>query len=342
MFKEFFKARQGDFHEFKPILSEIEEEPLNPLGPFIFWVIILFFITAGVWMYFAKTDVVVTARGIVIPDGEEKVVQSLDKGILSKLNVKEGQYVRKGEVLAVIQPAEYEPALELKNLEQDKITANEELKSAKTRLRIVQGDLRRLEKVLDIIEKSRYDAAMKEAVSLKHQINGLNAELARIENKKIQIEKQRQVLKSPVNGFTGQVFVHTEGAVVSPAEKVLTVVPDGVKLKVKAKILNRDAGFVKERMNAVIKLDAYEFQRYGTIKGKVDTVSPNSTDDKDLGPVYEIYITLEDEYIKTENGKERIKPGPTVTNEINIGKRRVIEFFIYPIIKHLDESIKLR
>ena len=77
-------------------------------------------------MYFAKTDVVITTRGIIIPDGEEKIVQSLDKGVLSKLNIKEGQYVRKDDVLAVIQPAEYEPAFELKNLEQDEISTKEE------------------------------------------------------------------------------------------------------------------------------------------------------------------------------------------------------------------------
>ncbi len=229
MFKKLFAFKNEDYNEFKPVLSEIEEEPLNPLGPFIFWIIIFFFITAAGWMYFAKTDVIITTRGIIIPDGEEKIVQSLDKGVLSKLNIKEGQYVRKNDVLAVIQPAEYEPAFELKNLEQDEISTKEELLSAATRLKIVRKDLKRLRSVLDIIEKSKYNETSKEEIALKHQINGLNAALAQIQNRRRQIEKQKQILKSPANGYIGQIFIHTEGAVVNPAEKIATVVPDGVK-----------------------------------------------------------------------------------------------------------------
>ncbi|MCX4275090.1 MAG: HlyD family efflux transporter periplasmic adaptor subunit [Candidatus Gastranaerophilales bacterium] len=342
MFKKLFAFKNEDYNEFKPVLSEIEEEPLNPLGPFIFWIIIFFFITAAGWMYFAKTDVIITTRGIIIPDGEEKIVQSLNKGVLSKLNIKEGQYVRKDDVLAVIQPAEYEPAFELKNLEQDEISTKEELLSAATRLKIVRKDLKRLRSVLDIIEKSKYNETLKEEIALKHQINGLNAALAQIQNRRRQIEKQKQILKSPANGYIGQIFIHTEGAVVNPAEKIATVVPDGVKLKIKAKVLNRDIGFVKKGADVSIKLDAYEFQKFGTLKGKVDVISPNSIEDKDFGPVYEIYITPHCEYIQLKNGKERIRAGLSTTNEINIGKRRVIEFFIYPAIKYFDESIKLR
>ena len=77
----------GDAHEFRPLLSEIEEKPLNPIGNTIFWLIISFIVITGLWMYLGKVDIVVTARGIIIPSGEEKVIQPLEKGVVSEIKV---------------------------------------------------------------------------------------------------------------------------------------------------------------------------------------------------------------------------------------------------------------
>ena len=106
---EKFFPKQDDSHEFKPILAEIEDAPLNPLGNTMFWVIIIFMVIAGLWMYLGKVDIVVTARGLIIPSGEEKVVQSLEKGVVTTIFVKEGDYVTEGQEVAIVSPAEYEP-----------------------------------------------------------------------------------------------------------------------------------------------------------------------------------------------------------------------------------------
>ena len=70
--------KQDDSHEFKPILAEIEDSPVNPIGNTVFWLIITFMIIVGLWLYIGKVDIVVTARGIIIPTGEEKLIQSLE------------------------------------------------------------------------------------------------------------------------------------------------------------------------------------------------------------------------------------------------------------------------
>ena len=75
-FINLFIPKEEDFHEFKPILAEIEDRPMNPIGPTVFWLVILFMFIAILWLYFGKVDVVVTARGIVIPAGEEKLVET--------------------------------------------------------------------------------------------------------------------------------------------------------------------------------------------------------------------------------------------------------------------------
>jgi len=108
-----------DRHEFKPLLVEIEDRPLNPLGRMLLWTIVAFMVLGGLWLFFAKIDIVVSARGKIIPYGEIKVLQPIETGVISKLLVKEGELVHKGQVLMEIDPSVTETNLESKekNLE---------------------------------------------------------------------------------------------------------------------------------------------------------------------------------------------------------------------------------
>lgn len=331
-----------DAHEFRPLLSEIEEHPLNPLGNVIFWLIISFIVIAGLWAYFGKVDIVVTARGIIIPNGEEKVIQPLEKGVVSEIRVEEGDYVAKGQTLAIVSPAEYEPELELNNLREEEARISEQIASDRTKLSVARDTQSRLNSVRDIIPQARYDESVKESTELSHEINSLYASLNQVRNKRIQLEKQRQILTSPIDGYVNKILVHTIGGVVTPAEKIMTIVPKNAKMVVKAKVLNQDVGFVEENMPVSIKIDTYNFQKYGIINGVVTLVSPNSIQDEKLGDVYEVYIEPKNTTLLVEGKEQSIKFGMTTTNEIKIGKRRIIEFFIYPLIKYMDESIKVR
>ena len=334
--------KADDSHEFKPILAEIEDAPLNPIGNTMFWVIIIFMLIAGLWMYFGKVDIVVTARGIIIPTGEEKLVQSLEKGVLTTLAVKEGEYVTEGQLVAIVSPAEYEPELELNNLREEEARISQQMASDRTKLSIARSEKARLESVRDIIPSSRYDQSAKEVTELSHEIASLGASLAEIRNKRVQIEKQKQYLKSPIEGYVNKILVHTEGGVVQPAEKIMTIVPKDATKVIKAQVLNQDVGFVEKGMPVSIKIDTYNFQKYGILDGVVTVVSPNSIEDEKLGPIYEVYIEPKNTTLLVEGKEQTIKYGMSTTNEIKIGKRRIIEFFIYPLIKYMDESIKVR
>lgn len=340
--KDFLLFSENDGHEFKPVLAEIEENPVNPIGPVIFWIIITFIFAAALWMYFGKVDVVISARGMVIPDGEEKIVQSLEKGVVTDVFVKEGDYVLKDAVLAVISPAEYEPGLELNNLKEEENQLIQQLSQVKTRLSYANDRKQRMQGVLDIIPKTQYDEAAQESAVLSHELMRINASLMGIKNKRIQLEKQKQIIKSPTDGYIGQIFIHTIGGVVTPAEKLMSVVPKDAKLKIKATVMNQDIGFVQVGMPVSIKVDTFDFQKYGLLNGEVTYVSPNSIEDEKQGPIYEVFIKLNNSKLMVEGKEQTVKTGMTTNNEIKIGKRRIIEFFIYPLIKYLDESIKVR
>lgn len=340
--KDFLLYKENDAHEFEPLLAEIEQNPVNPLGPVIFWIVIICIFATALWMYFGKIDVVVTARGIIIPDGEQKIIQSLEKGVVSKIMAKEGEYVEKGQVLTIISPAEHEPGLELNNLREEQAKVYEQIQATKNQLSIASARKVRLSSVADILPQSTYDEVVERTNTLTHELNSLKATYHELTNKKEQIEKQIQIIKAPISGYVNDIKIHTIGGVVTPAQELMSVVPKNCKLAIKAKVMNQDIGFIEKGMDVSIKIDTFNFQKYGILKGKVTTIGANSVQDERLGAIYEVYIDPINTSLVVEGKEQEIKTGMTTTNEINIGKRRIIEFFIYPLIKYLDESIKVR
>ena len=434
---------KDDSHEFKPILSEIEDEPESPLGLFTFWTIVALITVTIAWLIIGKDDIVVTTRGMVIPAGESKVIQPLDTGVISKILVKEGDYVKKGQTLLEIDPSSTDPALESskenhQNLEleisrlnsqaksidmlppapgsgfsvssstqnelysanilslKDQLQMkNEDLKSANEDINTTQSELAnsenllnsatdkltRLNKVIDIVTKDEYTKASDDVKSyttdvekdkfklqqLKYKKLQLNNEIAYIKQnfkseslkdladkqkqetqltsdiKQIEFKSKKQNITSPVEGYVDTLFIHTVGGVVTPAEKLISVTPSNAPLLIKSTVLNEDIGFVKEKMAAQIKIDTYSFQKYGLLKGVVKTVTKNSIiNDPKQGPVYEIYVQPIQQTLMVEGKRERIAPGMTCAAEIKVGKRRIIEFFIYPLIKYFHEGISVR
>ena len=405
--------KMDDSHEFKPLLSEIENRPVNPLGLFMFWTIVALIVFTVLWLFFGKVDVVVTARGMVIPDGEVKIIQPLDIGVISKILVKEGDFIKEGEGLMEIDPSTTEPALasneeNLKNIELEvqrldalatdkpfipdiskydsKLIKNqqnlynatiasiqEKIKTARTERTNYESLLAaseergaRLEKVLDIIAKDEYVEETSKIKSYKAEIKKLNEEIAftresfKSETLKELTEKQKQITQlkadvdqikfrntqqkivSPVDGHVDKIFMHTIGGVVQPAQQLMSITPVDVPLLVKVQVLNKDIGFVKEDMDVKIKLDTFSFQKYGLLKGKVINVSKSSIIDENLGPVYEVFVEPLETKLIVEGKEESISSGMSASAEIKTGNRRIIEFFIYPLIKYLDEGISVQ
>jgi hemolysin D len=137
-------------------------------------------------------------------------------------------------------------------------------------------------------------------------------------------------------------MIHTEGGVVTPAQELLRVVPKSSPLIMKVKVLNKDIGFIKKQMQSAVKIDTFNFQKYGLVEGEVMHISNDAIEDEQLGFVYEVFIKPKQKYMEVEGEKVTISSGMSVTAEVKVGKRRIIEFFIYPLIKYLDEGMSVR
>lgn len=431
-----------DRHEFKPLLVELEDRPTSPLARWLFWIITTIMIVTMAWLYFAKIDVVVSARGKVIPSGEIKVVQPIETGVIKKILVKEGSFVQKDQVVMEIDPSVTETNLaskinnaQLLKIETTRLTAlieekefvtetvhqapskiietqvalyktikqahkqqvklvQEQLLQTKQQLNGLYSDINRINKlyqhtqerekrlslVLDIIARKDYEQAYNQVIDYQEQLNmkkhealGVKAKIAELnqqvklikeeykskllesltqkrkeltlldaEIESIRFQNAKQLIKSPVDGYISKLFIHTEGGVVTPAEKLMMIVPKEAPLLFKATVMNQDIGFVKPDMNVSIKVDTFSFQKYGLLQGKVKHIADDAIEDEKMGPIYEVLIEPQNYFLEYGHEQYAINSGMSITAEMKVGKRRVINFFIYPLIRYLDEGMSVR
>lgn len=161
-------------------------------------------------------------------------------------------------------------------------------------------------------------------------------ELARLKER-----EELSLLRAPVSGLVNSIIVHTIGAVVSPAERLITIVPDDATLEIEAVLENRDIGFVTVGQEAELKLEAFPFTKYGVIAATVSQISPDATLDDQRGAIYAVRFTPD--FDSLEDHKDiHLSPGMRVTAEIKTGKRTVLEFLMTPLLRYRDEAIKER
>ena len=195
----------------------------------------------------------------------------------------------------------------------------------------------RVQSELAVIRESERDKTLAEMADKRNKLNYLLADI-----EKTTYINAKQQLVAPVDGFVNKLLIHTVGGVVSPAEKLIALVPAGSPLIISALVQNKDIGFIAREMEASIKVDTFNFQKYGTLAGRVSHVASDSMEDKELGLVYEVYVEPRETSLLVEGVSTPISTGMSVSAEIKVGKRRIIEFFIYPLIKYLDEGISVR
>ncbi|WP_456623307.1 MULTISPECIES: HlyD family type I secretion periplasmic adaptor subunit [unclassified Bradyrhizobium] len=191
------------------------------------------------------------------------------------------------------------------------------------------------------------------------KVDELSQDLIKAERK-----ASEQVLRAPIEGTVQQLAVHTVGGVVTPAQQLMLVVPIDSKLEAEAMISNRDVGFVREGQAAEVKIDTFNFTRYGLIDGKVVGVSRDAIiRDKPPDPssrgkaggalsessepagqelLYSARIALDRTEMDIDGRTVALAPGMAVTVEIKTGTRRLIEYVMSPLLRYRHESLRER
>lgn len=151
-----------------------------------------------------------------------------------------------------------------------------------------------------------------------------------------------QTLRAPVDGVVQQLGVNTVGGVVTQAQTLAVVVPADAGVEVEAMVLNRDIGFLHPGQRAVVKVETFNFTRYGSLEGKLASVSRDAVEDKALGLAYPVRIDLADTTLMVDGRSVPVSPGMAVTVEVKTGERRIIDYIFAPMLKYRDESLRER
>ncbi|MDF2445815.1 MAG: hemolysin secretion protein [Moraxellaceae bacterium] len=162
------------------------------------------------------------------------------------------------------------------------------------------------------------------------------------EGVKLQSRSDLLELRAPVDGTVQQLAVHTEGGVVTEAQPLLVIVPANERLEIDAMVENKDIGFINKGQQAEVKVEAFPFTRYGILHGKVTNVSLDAVADEKRGLLYQTRVGMDQAWIAVEGKRVPLVPGMSVTVEIKTGRRRVIDYFLSPVLQHGSESVRER
>ena len=197
-----------------------------------------------------------------------------------------------------------------------------------------------------------------ELAKAEQKANGLTQDLIKAEQK-----TRLQLLTAPEDGVVQQLAIHTVGGVVTPAQSLLVVVPTDSRLEIEAMVSNRDIGFVHAGQEAEIKIDTFNFTRYGLLHGQVLTVSQDAvirdrkqdrSDDRGFGAQndssepkgqelnYTARISLDRTRMEIDGRMVNLSPGMAVTVEIKTGSRSILSYLLSPLLRYRQETFHER
>jgi hemolysin D len=180
----------------------------------------------------------------------------------------------------------------------------------------------------------RYKLTLQELHELTTQESTLREELLKAEQR-----SSNYLLKAPIDGTVQELAVTTIGGVVTPAQEIMKIVPENSAVEVEARFLNKDIGFIHPGQLAEIKVDTFNFTKYSVVDAELADISGDAIQDEQLGLVYKARLIPSESALQVGGKLVNLAPGMTVTAEVKTGQRRVIEFFLSPLLRYKQESL---
>jgi hemolysin D len=223
------------------------------------------------------------------------------------------------------------------DLEQARIERTRERDIQAAQRAVLDAEWSGLRERLAKLDAERRAAWLAELIDARTRLAGYDEELAKAR------QRQRQrTLAAPVAGTVQQLAVHTVGGVVTPAQALMLIVPEQDALQIEAWIPNRDIGFVHAGQRATIKIETFEFTKYGTLDGTLARVSHDAVAQQDGSLVYAAEVELAATHVRVDGRDLGLSPGMAVTVDIHLGTRRLIEYLLAPLLRYKNESARER
>jgi hemolysin D len=240
--------------------------------------------------------------------------------------------------------------------EQALVEKRAELKAAQQNVYQLQAERRSIEAKLAEAKAGYMADATDRRTKALMKLSQLNQDITKARQK----ESYRRLV-APVDGTVQGLKIHTPGAVVTTADTLMTIVPDGTGIEADCLVENKDIGFVSEGQDVELKLEAFPFTRYGLVKGRVRRLGRDAATNPNAAPpgspaaiaqtpqsggsspppaelAYPAKVTLLKDWILVDGREEKIRAGMRVSAEIKTGDRRVIEYLLSPVMQAVKEA----
>ena len=259
-----------------------------------------------------------------VPEGLGAHMQGLLSSERALLNARQTDYLSRREgAQRVLDQATKERAL-LEDLLERNIVALIEV----TRARKAHADARiKLDEIMTQTELERaqaYSDTLKELGTLRQTYKSAQDQLT------------RTVLVSPMRGIVNNLSVTTIGGVVRPGEEILQIIPLDEELFVEARVAPKDIAGVRPGQEATIKLSAYDYTIYGSLKGEVRLISADTFKDErkpDGDPHYKVTLGVDTSDLSDRQRSIAIRPGMQAEVELHTGSKTVLQYLLKPLYK---------
>ncbi|MBB1317864.1 HlyD family type I secretion periplasmic adaptor subunit [Shewanella sp. SR43-4] len=216
----------------------------------------------------------------------------------------------------------------------------------------IQGELQsvrllrpKVKAAMDEAILKRRDAVFVYATDLRAQLNEMQTKLSRMNQaQKGAFDKvSKAVITSPVIGTIKKINFNTLGGVVQPGEDIMEIVPSEDKLLIETKIIPKDIAFLHPGLPAIVKVTAYDFTRYGGLKGTVEHISADTSQDDEGNSFYIVKVRTQESSLMKDDGTEMpIIPGMLTSVDVITGKRSILEYILNPILRAKDTALRER
>ncbi|MDC5808285.1 HlyD family type I secretion periplasmic adaptor subunit [Vibrio europaeus] len=284
----------------------------------------------------------------------------------AQLNAQKGLYYQKRIVL---EKDSEQIAEQLRSVEKSLPSYEKELNATKQELTILEkgykaGNISRL-RVLEMrqklasIEQKIEEARGKKSVLIKQAdsneqkieqllaeakatvsddrskaVSDLSALNARVRSS--QAKLTNTTLVSPLQGLVQSLPSTQNGGVIQPGGTVVEIVPVGGQAAFKARLSPRDVGFVNVGQPTRIKIDAFDYSRFGALKGEVESISPTTSQSERGEIYYEVVVSVETPYFRDNPESFSILPGMTGEVDITTGEKSVFQYLWKPIYTNIS------
>ena len=269
---------------------------------------------------------------------------------IARLQATQASYEKYAEVLAIAREkearltalSEQNAISEFQLLEQQRETI-EYAKNAQAELdslNSIRAEIAEAQQNLANVDASYHKDIMTALVEAKKEYYSVTESI-----KKADEDSRMATIYAPISGRVYNLNIHTLGGIVTDAQSLMQIVPEDAKLEFEVYADNKDIGFIKVGQEAEVKVETFNFQKFGMYKAEVQEISAdavNDPSDQMKNMKFKLLLDPTSNDINVYGQPAKLEVGMNVSAEIKIKEKRIIDFFLDPFRQYTSEALRER